>query len=214
MAPARPAPRTAVGIEAPAFDEEELSLELPELPVLVAEDEPLDEEELREWRETVELLALAEMPDDAPLIRVALPLAAVWITVAFAVVAMAVMFATAELSAALSVAIGTRYVLMSDGSAVNHVGVLPAANALASSLEAATELVRASWTMEDGRAVCMTERTDTLRLELALADVGCALSDLTYRSSDEEAACGVAKTDAARAETARSVYCILSKVEV
>jgi len=50
---------------------------------------------------------------------------------------------------------------MSDGSAVNHVGVWPAANSEAISLDTAAELVRASWTMEDGRAVWRTERTET-----------------------------------------------------
>lgn len=32
----------------------------------------------------------------------------------------------------------------------------------------------------------------------------------TYRFSDEAAACGAAKAEAARAETARTVYCILA----
>jgi len=82
---------------------------------------------------------------------------------------------------------------MSDGSAVNQVGVWPALNSDAIWLETAAELVRASATMEDGSAVCRTDRTE-------------------MRSSDEEAACGAAKADAARAETARIVYCILAVV--
>lgn len=54
---------------------------------------------------------------------------------------------------------------MSDGSAVNQVGVWPALNSLAIWLETAAELVRASWITEDGRAVWRTERTETLGLE-------------------------------------------------
>jgi len=80
---------------------------------------------------------------------------------------------------------------MSDGSAVNHVGVLPAANSEAIWLETAAELVRASATTEDGSAVSRTLSTETM-------------------FSDEEA-CGAAKANAARAETARMVYCILAK---
>jgi len=79
---------------------------------------------------------------------------------------------------------------MSDGSAVNHVGVWPAENSETIWLEAAAELVRASATREDGRAVCRTERTET-------------------RFSEEDAAGGAARTDAAKAETARNVNCML-----
>lgn len=79
---------------------------------------------------------------------------------------------------------------MSDGSAVNQVGVWPALNSEATSLETAAELVIASWIKEDGRAVWRTERTET-------------------RSSDAE---DCAMAPAARAETARRVYCILACV--
>jgi len=74
---------------------------------------------------------------------------------------------------------------MSDGRPVNHVGVWPAANSDAISLETAAELVRASCTRVDGRAVWRTERTE-------------------MRFSEEEAACGAAKAAAAKVETARS----------
>jgi len=52
---------------------------------------------------------------------------------------------------------------MSDGSAVNQVGVWPAMNSDAISLETAAELVAASWIREEGRAVWRTERTEMLR---------------------------------------------------
>ena len=69
-----------------------------------------------------------KMPDEPATVR--LPLGRIT-TVALAVVATAtwevvwepVALATAELSAALLVAYGTRYVLMSEGRAVNQVGV-------------------------------------------------------------------------------------------
>jgi hypothetical protein len=51
---------------------------------------------------------------------------------------------------------------MSLGRAVNQLGVAPAANSDAISLETAAELVRASEIREDGSAVSRTERTETL----------------------------------------------------
>jgi len=101
---------------------------------------------------------------------------------------------------------------MLDGSAVYHDGVLPAANSDAIWLETAAELVRASATRDDGRAVSRTERRETLPLGLVLLRWS-RLLVRTYRSSDDDA-CGAAKADAARAETARALYCILSKVSM
>lgn len=51
---------------------------------------------------------------------------------------------------------------MSDGRAVNQVGVWPALNSEAIWLETAAELVRASWIRVDGRAVWRTERTEPM----------------------------------------------------
>lgn len=51
---------------------------------------------------------------------------------------------------------------MSDGSAVNHVGVWPAANSDAISLETAAELVSASAMREEGSAVWRTWMMETL----------------------------------------------------
>lgn len=59
---------------------------------------------------------------------------------------------------------------MSDGRAVNHVGVWPALNSDAISLEAAAELVSASRRREDGRAVWRTERTEMLYWSLVAVD--------------------------------------------
>jgi len=114
MAPARPAPMMAVGIEAPADDEDELPEEpLEEEPELeppaveVAEEPPL--EVPSEARDTTELFAdmmLARIEDCPALTAVELPVipVAVGITVAFALV----MLEAAELSAAGFVARGTR----------------------------------------------------------------------------------------------------------
>ena len=206
MAPAKPAPIMAVGIEAPAAEEEdELPLELPDDAVAeepdVAEpdaDEPdADESDAEAEADEPEPpitvvapdasvvvtppvamtvpLALLMIPVDAPVpaASVTLPVGAT-ITVALAVVATAtpVAFpadAAAELSAAGLVASGTRYVWISDGSAVYHVGVWPAANSEAISLEASAELVRASWTSEDGSAVWRTERREMLMLVSVMA---------------------------------------------
>lgn len=52
---------------------------------------------------------------------------------------------------------GTSSVLMSLGRATNQLGVWPAANSEAISLDTAAELVRASATREEGRAVWRTE---------------------------------------------------------
>jgi len=122
MAPARPAPMMAVGIEAPALEEDELPELLDELPEeLPLEEEPeleVDEEDPRvevpvEACATTELLAadwLARMEDCPALTAVWLALIpeAVAITVAFALAAADVMLAAAELRAAAFVARGTR----------------------------------------------------------------------------------------------------------
>jgi len=124
MAPARPAPMMAVGIEAPALEEDELPELLDELPLdeePELEPEPeleVDEEDPRvevpvEACATTELLAadwLARMEDCPALTAVWLALIpeAVAITVAFALAAADVMFAAAELRAAGFVARGTR----------------------------------------------------------------------------------------------------------
>lgn len=57
---------------------------------------------------------------------------------------------------------GTRYVCTSEGRAVNHAGVWPAANPEEMSAATAAEFVRASWTRVEGRAVWRTEMTESL----------------------------------------------------
>ena len=103
--------------------------------------------------------------------------------------------------------------MMSDGRAVYQVGVWPAANSEAISAEAEAELVIANWTRDDGSAVWRTERREILMGGVSGEKTWFAtgMSCKTYRSSVEDAAWGAAKTDAARAETARRVYCILAK---
>ena len=69
---------------------------------------------------------------------------------------------------ALALALGTeplddrRYVWIGVGRALNHVGVVPAANSDSTWLTTAGELVRASARREDGRAVSRTESTEML----------------------------------------------------
>jgi len=114
-APARPAPMIAVGIDAPA-DEEELPEELPDEPldpelppaVEVAAEPPV--EVPSEARETTELfcdIMLARMEDCPALTALLLPVIPVAIG-AIAVAFALVMLAAAELSAAGFVARGTR----------------------------------------------------------------------------------------------------------
>jgi len=206
-----PAPMTAVGMDAPAEEEDDEESEEPLLP----EDDPAppapepESESESESLPEVELEPEPEVADDEPSvpretevtavlfepIEEAIPLLTAVIfampvvgatRVAFG--AAAVIFASAELAAALLVASGTRYVCTSDGSAVNQVGVSPALNCDAISLDTAAELVSASATREDGRAVCRIWRTET--------------------SSWVCDACGIAKADAARADTVKTLYCI------
>ena len=173
-----PAPITAVGIDAPP--EEEDDDEESEEPLLPAdepepESEPLPEVELEPEpevaedepsvpRETEVTSVLFDPIEEAiPLLTAVIFAMPVVGAMSVALGAAAVMFASAELAAALLVASGMRYVCTSDGSAVNHVGVSPALNCDAISLDTAAELVSASATREDGRAVCRTWRTETLR---------------------------------------------------
>ena len=73
---------------------------------------------------------------------------------------------TTELAAAGSE--GFRYVWMSEGRAVNQLGVAPAENSEAISETTAAEFVRASWTSVEGRAVWRTLRRETLGFVLVL----------------------------------------------
>ena len=92
---------------------------------------------------------------------------------------------------------------------MNQVGVWLLENSDAISLAAAAELVRASWTREEGRAVWRTEKRDKLN-DCQLC-AGLRLCSCTYRSSVGEAdAWGAAKAEAAKAEMARMVNCILA----
>lgn len=230
-----PAPMTAVGMDAPAEEEDDEESEEPLLP----EDEPAppapEPESESESLPEVELEPELEVADDEPSvpretevtavlfepIEEAIPLLTAVIfampvvgatRVAFG--AAAVIFASAELAAALLVASGTRYVCTSDGSAVNQVGVSPALNCDAISLDTAAELVSASATREDGRAVCRTWRTETLcKFSVShcyirlLRGVPGSWWQKTHSSWVCDA-CGTAKADAARADTVKTLYCI------
>ena len=186
-----PAPMTAVGMDAPAEEDDDEESEEPLLP----EDDPAPPapEPESESLPEVELEPEPEVADDEPSVpretevtavlfeptEEAMPLLTAVIfaipvvgamSVAFG--AAAVIFASAELAAALLVASGTRYVWTSEGSAVNQVGVSPALNCDAISLDTAAELVSASATREDGRAVCRTWRTETLYGIVSHLDLG------------------------------------------
>ena len=161
--PAIPKPTTAVGsAPEPVEEEEPEDPEEPDAPLEpdAAEPEPvvvpaLEPEDVP--REACTELFCAWMLDnilDWPaLTAVALPTMVVMAAVPFEA---EVAFAAAELIAALFVANGTRYVLMSAGKPENQLGVA-VANSAAISLDAAAGLVKASATREDGRAVWRTE---------------------------------------------------------
>lgn len=143
--PAIPTPSTpevAIGILAPALEEEELSS-----PALAVASPPAEE-----------LLSLAVLVIVVTLLLVLLEVDrfAEFVGITSVPVPAATPLVT------FAATFGTMYVCTSEGRALNHDGVWPAANSEAIWLETAAELVRAAAMRDDGRAVSRTEMTETL----------------------------------------------------
>lgn len=192
----------AVGSEAPPLEEEleeEFSLFEPPLPPFEFEPElvVVEEEEVR--------VAVLDFIDRE---RVELP-----VELAELVGWEETMALVALLVAAAPT--GMRYVWTAVGKLLNQPGVSPAENSEASWEETAGELVNASWTSEDGSAVWRTEMTEALSMRSAFVGKTLLRTVSTYSSASPWPwPWFCAATVAARAVTARVLYCILLEYPV